>query len=94
MKWSNSLKDAKYQSTCKKKSRIPIAIYHLGFPGGSEGKESVDLGSTLGLKGSPGEGNGYPLQCSCLENFMDEPSHKEIPGSCGFISEFYHILKK
>ena len=30
-----------------------------------------DLGSILGLERSPGEGNGYPLQYSCLENAMD-----------------------
>ena len=42
-----------------------------GFPGGSVGKESAynvgDLGSIPGLGRSPREGNGYPLQCSCLE---------------------------
>ena len=42
------------------------------FPGGSDGKESAynagDLGSIPGLGRSPGEGNGYPLQYSCLEN--------------------------
>ena len=47
-----------------------------GFPCGSEGKESVhnagDPGSTPGLGRSPGEGNGYPLQCSCLEKPMDK----------------------
>ena len=46
-----------------------------GFPGGSDGKESVcnarDLGSVLKLGKSLGEGNGYPLQSSCLENPMD-----------------------
>ena len=44
-------------------------------PGGSDGKESAynagDLGSTPGLGRSPGEGNGNPLQYSCLENSMD-----------------------
>ena len=30
-----------------------------------------DLCSTPGVGRSPGEGKGYPLQCSCLENFMD-----------------------
>ena len=47
----------------------------MGFPGGSAGKESAcnarDLGSIPGLGRSPGEGNGYPLQYSCLENPMD-----------------------
>ena len=47
----------------------------VGFPGGSEGKESAcnagDLGLIPGLGRSPGEGNGNPLQYSCLENPMD-----------------------
>ena len=47
----------------------------LGFPGGSDGKESAcnagDPDSTPVLGGSPGEGNGYPLQYSWLENSMD-----------------------
>ena len=47
----------------------------LGFPGGSEVKTSAcnagDLGSIPGLGRSPGEGNGNPLQYSCLENPMD-----------------------
>ena len=45
-----------------------------GFPGGSDGKESAcnagDLGSIPGSERSPGEGNGNPLQYSCLENSM------------------------
>ena len=44
----------------------------MGFPGGSDGKESTcnagDLGLIPGLGRSPGEGNGNPLQYSCLEN--------------------------
>ena len=47
----------------------------MGFPGGSDGKESTcnagDLGLTSGLGRFPGEGYGNPLQCSCLENPMD-----------------------
>ena len=46
-----------------------------GFPGGSGGKASAfyvgDVGSIPGLGRSPGEGNGNPLQFSCLEIFMD-----------------------
>ena len=45
------------------------------FPGGSRGKESAcnagDPGLIRKLGRSPGEGNGNPLQCSCLENPMD-----------------------
>ena len=47
----------------------------LGFPGGSDGKASAcnagDLGLIPGLGRFPGEGKGYPLQCSGLENSMD-----------------------
>ena len=54
-----------------------VGIYQqsLDFPGGSDGKESAcnagDPGSIPGLGGSPGEGNGCPLQCSGLENSRD-----------------------
>ena len=47
----------------------------MGFHGGSEVKTSAcnvgDLGSIPGSGRSPGEGNGNPLQYSCLENPMD-----------------------
>ena len=47
----------------------------LGFPGDSDSKETAcsvgNLGSIPGSGRSPGEGNGNPLQCSCLENPMD-----------------------
>jgi len=47
----------------------------LGFRGGSTGKEAAcnagDLGLIHGLGRSLGEGKGYRLQCSGLENFMD-----------------------
>ena len=47
----------------------------MGFPGGSDDKESAcdvgDPGSIPGSGRSSGEGNGYTLQCSCLENPRD-----------------------
>ena len=47
-------------------------FHHLGFPGGSDGKESAcnvgDLGLIPGFGRSPRGGHGNPLQCSCLEN--------------------------
>ena len=50
-------------------------LYTVGFPDGSDGKESAcnvsDLGSIPGLGRSPGDGKGYPLQYSGLENSMD-----------------------
>ena len=54
--------------------RLPIPLF-LGFPCGSASKESAcsvgDLGSIPGLGRSLGEGKGYPLQYSGLENSMD-----------------------
>ena len=51
----------------------------MGFPCGSASKESAcnvgDLGSIPGLGRSPGEGIGYPLQYSDLENSMDCTDH-------------------
>ena len=51
-----------------------LVISHI-FPGGSDGKESAcnagDPGSIPGLGRSPGEGNGYLLQYSCLEKSID-----------------------
>ena len=50
-------------------------LTHRGFPGNSDGKETACNAGALGLipgsGRSPGEGNDYPLQCSCLENPMD-----------------------
>ena len=50
------------------------------FPGGSDSKASVynvgDPGLSPGLGRSPGEGNGNPLQYSCLENAMDRGAWK------------------
>ena len=57
-----------------RKERLPIPVF-LGFPCGSAGKESAcsagDLGFIPGLERSPGEGKGYPLQYSGVENSMD-----------------------
>ena len=48
----------------------------MGFPGSSDSKQSAskagDLGSIPGLGRFPEEGNGNPLQYSCLENSMEE----------------------
>ena len=52
-----------------------IYLYCWEFPGCSGEKECAcnagDLGLIPGSGGSPGEGNSYPLQYSCLENSMD-----------------------
>ena len=54
---------------------LPSCLQVCDFLGGSDGKESVynagDPGSIPGWGRTPGEGNGNPLQYSCLENPMD-----------------------
>ena len=56
-------------------AKIKRLYLHMGFPGGSDGKESAcnegDPSSIPGSGRSPGEGNGYPHQCSCLGKPMD-----------------------
>ena len=56
-------------------TNYPWLLSTWDFHGGSEGKASAfnagDLGSIPGWGRSPGEGNGNPLQYSCLENPMD-----------------------
>ena len=53
----------------------------MGFPGGSAHKETAfnagDLGSIPDLGRPSGEGNGYLLQYSCLENSMDRGAWRE-----------------
>ena len=66
--------------------------WKLGFPCGSAGKESAcnagDLGSIPGLGWSPGEGKGYPLQCSGLENSMYCTDHG-VAKSQTWLSNFH-----
>ena len=78
----------------------------MGFPGGSEVKASAsnagDLGSIPGSGRSPGEGNGNPLQYSCLENPMDKGSlvgyspqgHKESDMTEGLHFHFVCLRQK
>ena len=60
-------------------------VYHMVFPDGSDGKEPAcnagDLDLIPGSGRYSGEGNGYPLQCSCLENPMtEEPGRLQSMG--------------
>ena len=51
----------------------------MGFPGSSDSKESAcdaDLCLIPGSRRSPGEGNGNPLQYSCLGNSMDRGARR------------------
>ena len=65
-----------------------------GFPGGSAGKEFTcnvgDLGLIPGLGRSPGEGNGYPLQYSGLENSMNCIGHRVTKSQTG-LSNFHSL---
>ena len=65
----------------------PTILFFMGFPGGSDGKESTcnvgNLGSIPGLGRSPEEGHDNPLQCSCLENPHGQRSLAGYsPGGC------------
>ena len=64
----------------------------MGFPGGSAGKEPAcnagDLSWIPGFGRSPGEGKGYPLQYSGLENSMDCIVHR-VPKSWTRLSDFH-----
>ena len=66
----------------------------MGFPGSSASKESAcnvgDLGLIPGLGRSPGQGNGYPLQCSGLESFMDCIVHG-VAKSQTWLSNFHSL---
>ena len=62
-----------------------IYMYSLDFPSGSEGEDSAckagDLRLMPGSGRSSGEGNGYSLQYSCLENpWIDEPGGLQSMG--------------
>ena len=73
-----------YQASLQRPGSVKMShTYPKGFPGGSDGKESAsnagDLGLIPGLERSPGEGNGYPLQYSCLEiPWTEEPGRLRI----------------
>ena len=72
----------------------------MGFPGGSDGKESAcsseDLSSILGLGRVLGEGKGYPLQYFCLENSMDRGAWRAtvhgVEKNWTWLSDFYYYL--
>ena len=59
--------------------RYTVPVFTVGFPGGSDSKESAhnagDLGSIPAFRRFPGEGTGYLLQYSGLENSMDYIVH-------------------
>ena len=77
------------------------SLVGMGFPGGSDGKDSTcsvgDLGSIPKLERSPGGGNSYPLQYSCLENSIDRgawwaTSHG-FTNSLTWLNDFHSIWR-
>ena len=72
------------------KGRLPTPVF-LGLPCGPAGKESAynagDLGLIPGLGRAPGEGKGYPLQCSGLEISMDYTVHGVTEFDMTFITK-------
>ena len=78
-----------------RRDRLPTAVF-LGFSCGSAGKESAhnagNLGSIPGLGRSPGEGKGYPLQYSGLENSMDCIVHGVTKSQTGLSNFHFHCV--
>ena len=90
--------DSWVRNICWRRDRLLSRVF-LGFPGGSAGKESTqstrDLGLIPGLGRSPGEGNGYPLQYSGLENSMDCRVHGVAKSGTQLSNfTFFHFLHR
>ena len=82
-----------------RRERLPTPVF-LGFPGGSADKETAhnagDLGSTPGLGIYLGEGKGYSLQYSGLENSMDCIDHGVTKSQTRLINNYhknYHLVE-
>ena len=75
---------------------VKVHFDYACFPCGSAGKESTcsagDLGSIPGLRRSPGEGKGYPLQCSGLENSMDCIVHGVAKSQTQLSDFHFHLV--
>ena len=84
-----SRKILRWEGVVKRRNNLYIiqTIYTIRLPGGSDDKEFTcnvgDLGSIPGLGRSPGKGNGYPLQHSCLENSMGRGAWQTTVHSLG-----------
>ena len=86
MRWMNLEPIIQSEVSQKEKDKYCILMHIYHFPGGSDSKASVYNvgypGSIPGLGRSPGEGNGSPLQHSCLENpWTEEPDRLQSMGS-------------
>ena len=73
-----------------------MLLYVTGFPGGSVGKNLLahagDSGSIAGLGRSPWEGNGNPLQYSCLESPMDRRAWQATVHGIAELDMTVHML--
>ena len=71
-------------------------LFSFCFPCGSAGKELTcsagDLGSIPGLRRSPGEGKGYPLQYSGLENSVDFIVHRVAKSQTQLSNFHFHVI--
>ena len=89
--WRRPQPDSWVRKIPWRRGRLPTPVF-LSFPGGSAGKESAynvgGLGSVPGLGRYPGEGNGYPLHSSGLENSMGCVVHG-VAKSQTRLSEFH-----
>ena len=67
----------------------------MSFPYSSAGKESAcnegNMGSVPGLERSPGEGKGYPLQYSGLQNSMDSIVHGVTKSQTQLSNFYFHF---
>ena len=93
----NSQKSLSTKRHSQEKHEFSLEHSHKqGFPDSSVGRESAcnagNPGSIPGSGRSPGEGNGYPLQCSGLENSVDCVVHG-FTKSWTQLSEFHFTLK-
>ena len=77
-----SVAESQPNTLCSSRDRsaaAAITVHPLGFPCGSADEESAcnvgDMGLIPGLERTPGEGKGYPLHYSGLENSMDRIVH-------------------
>ena len=81
------------RKNCWRRDRLPTPVF-LGFPCGSAGEEYAcnagDRGSILGLGRHPGEGKGFPLEYSGLENSMDCIVH-EVAKNWTQLSNFFKL---
>ena len=87
--------DSWVQKICWRRDRLPTPVF-LSSPCDSAGKESAcnagDLGLILGLRRSPGEGKGYSLQYSGLENSMDCIVHGVTKSQTRLSDFHFHFL--